>query len=355
MPEPPVKPIEWLEDHIRIIDQRKLPATESYLDLKTAGEVADAITDMALRGAPLIGIAAAMGVALEACNSACDDWEVFSGRVADAIDLLSSTRPTASNLFWALRRMRRSMEKAATTRSPQDCRDAVVAEAVRIFREDLETGMSMGRTGADLIKEGHTLLTHCNAGGLATSGFGTALAPMYFAHSEGRRFSVYADETRPLLQGARLTAWELARAGIEVTVICDSACHLIMARGRVDLILVGADRITLSGDFANKVGTLGVALSARRNGIPFYVVAPTSSIDFQLERGDDIPIEERDSDEITHLSGVRVMPAGVAAYNPAFDVTPAEVVTGFITERGLIGPPFKENLNRIRPEAAQRR
>jgi methylthioribose-1-phosphate isomerase len=355
MLEPPVRPIEWREDHVRIIDQRRLPHDEVHIDLGTAGEVAGAITDMALRGAPLIGVATAMGVAAEACRAADLGWEAFSRRILDAIDLLGSTRPTAANLFWALRRMHRILDLARPRASTGECREAMVREALAILAEDLETGIGMGRAGAGLISEGSTLLTHCNAGGLATSGFGTALAPMYLAHSEGRRFKVYADETRPLLQGARLTAWELARAGIDVTVICDSACHLMMSRGGIDLVLVGADRITLSGDFANKIGTLGVALSAKRNGVPFYVVAPTSSIDFELERGEDIPIEERDPGEVAQVAGLTILPAGVAAYNPAFDVTPAGLVTGIITERGLIEPPYRPKLDRMRPETAQLR
>jgi methylthioribose-1-phosphate isomerase len=226
---------------------------------------------------------------------------------------------------------------------------ALTADAIAIYSEDLETGLRMGQIGVDLIGEGSTLLTHCNAGGLATSGFGTALAPMYVAHERGIAFKVYADETRPLLQGARLTAWELKRAGIDVTVICDSASHLLMSRGAVDVVFVGSDRITRSGDFANKIGTYGVALSAKAAGVPFYVVAPMSTIDFGLERGEDIPIEERLPAEVTDMCGKRVTPPGVPAYNPAFDVTPAELVSGIITEKGLIRPPYAENLARIKP------
>jgi methylthioribose-1-phosphate isomerase len=233
---------------------------------------------------------------------------------------------------------------AASGLSGSGLADALEAEAVRIYEEDLETGRRIARAGAPLIEDGSSVLTHCNAGGLATSGFGTALAPVYAAHQEGRRFKVFADETRPLLQGARLTAWELHRAGIDVTVICDSAGHILVNTGRVGLVLVGADRITLSGDFANKVGTSGVARSAAAAGVPFYVAAPVSTIDFDLETGADIPIEERDPREVTEIGARRITPDGVPAYNPAFDVTPAELVTGFITERGVVRPPFRQNL-----------
>ena len=351
----PVKPIEWLDDRVRIIDQRCLPASECHLDLKDAGEVAEAIRGMALRGAPLIGIAAAMGVAVESRRWVDSTWEGFSLRMEDAIETLRSTRPTASNLFWALDRMRGVISGFPDEQGPVACSDALVLEAVKIYEEDLETGRRMGRFGADLIKDGHTVLTHCNAGGLATSGYGTALAPVYVAKERGTVFRVYADETRPLLQGARLTAWELSRAGVDVTVICDSASHLLFSRGMVDLVFVGADRITLSGDFANKIGTLGVARSAAATGVPFYVVAPVSTIDFVLDNGEDIPIEERDASEVTAVSGTQITPPGVPAYNPAFDVTPGDLVTGFITEKGLVGKPFRDNLSRHSPGAAQRR
>ncbi len=350
--EPPVRPIEWLGDGIRIIDQRCLPLKECDLILKTAADVAEAIKGMALRGAPLIGIAAAMAVAVEARHWTSSTWDEFETRLLAAIEMLSATRPTAGNLFWALDRSRKVLASHKPGGSPEAASSALTAEAIAIYSEDLETGLRMGQIGVDLIREGSTLLTHCNAGGLATSGFGTALAPMYVAHQRGMSFKVYADETRPLLQGARLTAWELKRAGIDVTVICDSACHLMMSRGVVDMVFVGSDRITSSGDFANKIGTYGVAISARAAGVPFYVVAPVSTIDFDLEKGEDIPIEERDSAEVTEISGVKVTPRGVPAYNPAFDVTPAELVSGIITEKGLIRPPYPENLAGIRPSQA---
>ncbi|MGD8627593.1 MAG: S-methyl-5-thioribose-1-phosphate isomerase [bacterium] len=345
--EPPVKPIEWMGDSVRIIDQRRLPSEECSLTLSNAADVAEAIREMALRGAPLIGIAAAMGVAVEARRLASSKWDEFETRVSAAIEMLAATRPTAGNLFWALDRSRRVLAGEKQGGSPEAAASALAADALAIYEEDLETGFRMGEIGAGLIGEGSTLLTHCNAGGLATSGFGTALAPMYVAHQRGIGFKVYADETRPLLQGARLTAWELERGGIDVTVICDSASHLLMSRGAIDLVFVGSDRITMSGDFANKIGTYGVALSARAAGVPFYVVAPVSTIDFGLTRGEDIPIEERDPAEVTDISGAKITPRGVVAYNPAFDVTPADLISGIITDKGLIRPPYPENLARL--------
>ncbi|MFZ1948221.1 MAG: S-methyl-5-thioribose-1-phosphate isomerase [bacterium] len=352
MLKPPVVPIEWLGDRVRVIDQRELPGRETHLDITRASEMADAIRTLAVRGAPLIGVAAAMGAAVEALAARDLAWDRYAARVRDAIALLGSTRPTASNLFWALKRMSGVLDAGAAGPAAGDARasaEALAAEALRIFEEDLATGRRMGEIGSELIADGMTLLTHCNAGGLATAGYGTALAPMYVAKQRGIRFKVFADETRPLLQGARLTAWELQRAGVDVTVVCDSAAHSLLARGKVDLVFVGSDRITLSGDFANKIGTYGVALSAKAAGVPFYVVAPVSTIDFGLERGDQIPIEERDPREVTDLAGVRLAPQGVAALNPAFDVTPHHLVTGIITERGLATAPFKPALAAQRP------
>jgi methylthioribose-1-phosphate isomerase len=343
---PPVVPIQWLGDRVRVIDQRELPGREIHLDITSAGQMAEAVRTLAVRGAPLIGVAAAMGVAVEAGAASDLAWDRFAAEVRGAVELLGSTRPTASNLFWALKRMSAVLagHAASADRDPRACAEALTAEALRIFEEDIATGRRMGEIGSELVKDGMTLLTHCNAGGLATAGYGTALAPMYVAKQRGVRFKVFADETRPLLQGARLTAWELQRAGVDVTVICDSAAHSILARGKVDLVFVGSDRITLSGDFANKIGTYGVALSAKAAGVPFYVVAPVSTIDFGLERGDQIPIEERDPREVTDLGGLRLTPEGVAALNPAFDVTPHHLVTGIITERGLATAPFRPAL-----------
>ena len=341
MHEPPVKPIEWLGESVRIIDQRALPETETHIELREVAEFADAIKTLAVRGAPLIGIAAAMGVAVEAGRRAASRWDSFEAGVTRAINDLNETRPTAVNLFWALGRMQEVLSAGKDERSSEKTADALAREALSIYEEDLSMGRRIGEIGAGLIEDGFTVLTHCNAGGLATSGFGTAIAPVYVAHSRGVNLRVIADETRPLLQGARLTAWELKHAGIDVTVVCDSAAHLMMARGGVDIAFVGADRITASGDFANKIGTYGVALSAKANGVPFYVAAPSSTIDFDLMTGDQIPIEERDEEEVTRIAGRRVVPEGVRAANPAFDVTPAGLVTGIITEKGLFTPPFE--------------
>jgi methylthioribose-1-phosphate isomerase len=340
MHEPPVRPIEWMDGWVRIIDQRALPRSEVHLELRELEEFAVAIRTLAVRGAPLIGIAAAMGVAVEARKWAGSSWDSFETKVTFAINELNKTRPTAVNLFWALGRMRDLLTAGRDGRSPEGTSRELEEEAKRIYEEDLDMGYRIGEVGADLIEDGHTVLTHCNAGGLATSGFGTAIAPVYVAHSRGLGIKVMADETRPLLQGARLTAWELKHAGIDVTVLCDSAAHLMMARGRVDIVFVGADRISANGDFANKIGTYGVALSAKANGVPFYVAAPSSTIDFGLASGDLIPIEERDEAEVTTIAGTRVVPEGVRAANPAFDVTPAGLVTGIITEKGLFKPPF---------------
>jgi methylthioribose-1-phosphate isomerase len=340
MQEPPIKPIQWLGRSVRIIDQRALPGAEVHIDLLEIGDFAHAIRTLAVRGAPLIGIAAAMGVALEARKKAESGWDSFEAKVTEAIGVLGGTRPTAVNLFWGLARMRDVLNAGKAGRSPRDTAQALEEEALSIYREDLDMGRRIGEIGAGLIEDGFTVLTHCNAGGLATSGFGTAVAPVYVAHSRGLNISVIADETRPLLQGARLTAWELLQAGIDVTVICDSAAHLLMSRGRVDVVFVGADRITACGDFANKIGTYGVALSAKANGVPFYVAAPSSTVDSTIESGEGIPIEERDESEVTTFAGLRVAAPGARAWNPAFDVTPARLVTGIITEKGLFTSPF---------------
>lgn len=342
--EPVVRPIEWLGDRIRIIDQRRLPHEEVYIDLNSADEVAAAIKNMAIRGAPLIGIAAAMGVAIEARRLLEAGKDAFRDGLGKAIEALGKTRPTARNLFWALGRISdRLKDILESGGSPEDCAEHIEREAMGIFEEDFEAGRRMGESGAELIKDGSTLLTHCNAGGLATSGYGTALAPMFVAHSMGKRFKVFADETRPLLQGARLTAWEFKKWGIDVTVICDSAAHGLLRKGMINAVFVGADRITRSGDFANKVGTFGLALSANASGVPFYVVAPKSTIDLTLGSGEEIPIEERDGDEVATIGGLRIIPDGVKVYNPAFDVTPRELVTGYITEDGLVSPPFSSD------------
>jgi methylthioribose-1-phosphate isomerase len=311
-----------LPGRLRIIDQTRLPQELVYLELDDVEEIAAAIRRLSVRGAPAIGCAAALGLAACAQQLGEKDFAVGVNRMADQ---LASTRPTAVNLFWALDRCRK-----------QPCMDALLREALSILEEDIRMCRAIGEHGAGLIGAGAGILTHCNAGALATGDYGTALSPMYVAHAEGRRFTVFSDETRPLLQGSRLTAWELHRAGIDVVTICDGMAAQVMKEGRIDLVIVGSDRIAANGDAANKIGTYGVAVLARHHGIPFYVAAPTSTIDASIESGERIPIEQRDPGEIGGAEGVRF-------YNPAFDVTPSELISGIITENGLHRPPFKFN------------
>ena len=318
-----------------MLDQRFLPVAEVYRDLSTVRDVCDAIATLAVRGAPAIGIAGAMGLTL-----AMDDPGVAGdhelARLESAASAIRGTRPTAVNLAWALDRML-SVARAAPRR---DLRDALRAEATRILDEDREMCHRLGELGADLIPDGARVLTHCNAGALATGGIGTALAAIYVAVERGKRVSVYADETRPLLQGSRLTAWELERAGIPVTVLVDGAAAALMRAGRVDACFVGADRIATNGDVANKVGTYSLAIAARRHDVPFYVVAPSSTFDPHTERGDEIVIEERTPDEVRRGFGAATAPDEVDVFNPAFDVTPAELITAIVSDRGVHRPPF---------------
>ncbi len=307
---------------LRIIDQTQLPSKLVYLELDDIDEICAAIKRLSVRGAPAIGCAAALGLAAAAQHV---DAEEFSEKIHGLADQLAASRPTAVNLFWALDRCRKTKN-----------REELLHEALLILEEDIQRCRAIGEHGVKLIQEGMGILTHCNAGALATGDFGTALSPMYVAHSKNRRFTVYSDETRPLLQGSRLTAWELQRAGIDVVTICDNMAAQVMKEGKIDLVLVGADRIAANGDTANKIGTYGLAVLAKYHGIPFYVAAPTSTIDASLEHGGLIPIEQRDAAEVG-------APEGVWVYNPAFDVTPNELITGMITENGLYGPPFKFN------------
>ncbi len=338
----PHRTIEWLSDRVRLIDQTRLPLEVVYRETDDYRQIAESIRRLEVRGAPAIGVAAAMGVALAALESDANDPEAFSRDVRAAAGHLRSTRPTAVNLGWALDRM-----LAVLDGSPDDvaaARRALVEEAVAVFEEDRRLSRRIGERGAELLSDGDTVLTHCNAGGLATAELGTALAVIYVAAEQGKTIHVIADETRPLLQGARLTTWELSDRGIDVTLQCDSAAAGAIAGGLVDCVIVGADRIAGNGDVANKVGTLSVALAADRYGVPFYVAAPTSTLDPTLSGGSDIPIEERSPDEVTLCGGVRTAPPGVKVRNPAFDVTPAELVTAIITDRGVFGPPYAETL-----------
>ena len=337
----PLAPIVWSDGRLRLLDQTRLPAAEVWLTLDASAQVAEAIRALRVRGAPAIGLAAAYGLALAAKASSASERDALLREVRAAAQELAATRPTAANLSWALQRCLSAAESASDAAS---AREAVLAEAQRIQRESLDAERRLGRLGGELITDGATVLTHCNTGALATAGFGTALGAVYAAAEAGKRVRVVATETRPLLQGARLTAWELARAGIDCTLIVDSAAGAFMRRGAIDLVLAGADRIAANGDTANKIGTYALAVLARAHNLPFYVAAPTSTIDRSLAAGDDIPIEERSSDEVTAVAGVRTAPEGIAVANPAFDVTPHELITAIITERSIARAPYAESL-----------
>lgn len=325
----------WRDGAVVMIDQRVLPHEERYNEYRDVQEVADAIRDMVIRGAPAIGVAAAFGVALAARLS---DGNVDA--IQKACDLLASTRPTAVNLFWAIERMKEHIDDGA---------EALLAQAESILREDIASCKAIGRFGAELVPDEATILTHCNAGALATGGWGTALGVIRSAVAQGKKVRVIADETRPFLQGARLTAWELNRDGIDVTVVPDVAAAALIASGEVDLVVVGADRVARNGDVANKIGTYGVALAAHADQIPFYVAAPWSTIDMNCPDGNSIPIEERPSSEVTHVFGQRILPKGVPVRNPAFDVTPCDLVTAIITESGVVLPQFEDEFKRLKP------
>jgi methylthioribose-1-phosphate isomerase len=340
--------LEWIGDFggfVRLIDQTQLPATLAYRDCRTVEEVWEAIRSLRVRGAPAIGVAAAMGVVVGV--QGCEDAARYGERLREVTAYLRTSRPTAVNLFWALERMERCFASECRQGSPREWTRRLLAEALAIEDEDRRMCRAIGAAGAPLIADGQGVLTHCNAGGLATAEYGTALAVMFAAAEQGRRFHVYADETRPLLQGARLTAWELQQAGIPVTLICDSMAGQVMKEGRVQRVIVGADRIAANGDTANKIGTYSVALLARAHGIPFYVAAPSSTFDLSLPTGDGIPIEQRDPREITHGFGRQTAPEGIDVYNPAFDVTPHHLIAGIITEKGLIQPVCDEGIREL--------
>ena len=336
---------------VRLIDQRRLPLIETYLELTNPEEVAQAIRDMVVRGAPAIGITAAFGLALAAKQTAATQPDRFADEMKRNFELMETARPTAVNLAWAVRRMRGVMAKTlAATTDLGEVTAALEREAQAIHDEDLAACRAMGAHGATLVPDDATILTHCNAGGLATAGYGTALGVIRGAAEAGKRVRVLADETRPFLQGARLTAWELLADEIETTLITDSMAGSLMHRGEVDLVVVGSDRIAANGDIANKIGTYSVAVLAKENDVPFYVAAPMSTIDFECPSGDRIPIEERDRSEVTEMFGTPVAPAGVGVRNPAFDITPARYVHAIITERGIARPPFNKSLQAMREE-----
>ena len=333
--------------HLLLLDQKALPLVEQTVVCKTVDAVATCIGDLTVRGAPAIGVAAAWGSLLAAEEAASlplsADWRAF---VEAALVRLENARPTAVNLAWAVARMRRVMD-AVVPVTATALADVWRREAEAVQAEDIAANKAMGLHGAELFNDGDTVLTHCNAGALATAGFGTALGVIRAAIAQGKKISVIADETRPVLQGARLTAYELVKDGIPVTVACDNAVGLLMRKGLVDRVIVGADRIAANGDTGNKIGTYSVAVLAKEHGIPFYVAAPFSTIDPETPDGDAIPIEERDSDEVANLGGTRIMPEGVAAYNFAFDVTPARLITAIITERGVLYPPYPASITRF--------
>ncbi len=338
-----IETISFSPESVSIIEQTLLPGEKKILRLNNHLEMGDAIKRLAIRGAPAIGIAAAFGVYLGIKDSAHKDSQSFLKEVNDVITYLRGTRPTAVNLFWALDVMKSLIEENKD-KSPQDIKELIYQKAEEIYEDDLDRGLKIGEYGETLFKDGDNLITHCNAGGLATSGYGTALAPIFMAKSKGKKIHVYADETRPLLQGARLTTWELMEQGIEVTLISDNMAAHVMKTKKIDGIIVGADRITLNGDVANKIGTYSLAINAREHGVPFYVAAPLSTFDPQIEDGKDIPIEERDPIEVTEGFGKRTAPHGVQVFSPAFDVTPHRFIAGLITEKGIIYPPFREKI-----------
>ncbi len=339
-----MRTIEWLNGKVRLIDQRQLPQELVLEECTDYRQVARAIKEMHIRGAPAIGAAAAFGLALAAYHSKATSPEELLRELEEAAEVLRATRPTAVNLFWAIERV---LGKARSVGDDVAAvKEAVIHEAQTIADEDVETNKRMGAYGAELIEDGYNILTHCNTGALATVDYGTALGVIRTAWEQGKRIHVWVDETRPRLQGARLTAWELKQLGIPATLVADNAAGLLMRSGKVDIVLVGADRIAANGDVANKIGTYNLAVLAREHGIPFYSVAPTSTVDLSIPSGEHIPIEERDAREVTHIRGVPIAPEGMPVYNPAFDVTPHRYVTGIVTEKGIVYPPFGVNLRK---------
>jgi len=340
--------IAWESDHVVMVDQRKLPGQEVYVRCRTPNEVARAIRSMIIRGAPAIGVAAAMGVALGIRASRASGTRQLAVELNKISDLLASTRPTAVNLFWALARMRQAFATGVQAgESVADLKVRLEREANDIHDEDLENCRQLGRHGATVVPDGARILTHCNAGALATAGYGTALGVIRAAAEQGKVTQVFADETRPFFQGARLTAWELIRDHVPTTIITDSMAGPLMRQRGLDLVVVGADRIAANGDVANKIGTYTVAMLAQQHAIPFYVAAPRSTIDLATPDGEHIPIEQRSAREVTHVGTTRLAPDDASVWNPAFDVTPAALVTGIITERGIARPPFPESLKAL--------
>ena len=344
-----IKTVEWTNEGVRMLDQRLLPTEEKYLMLRSYEEIADAIKKMVVRGAPAIGVSAAMGLALGASQSVGTSVADLEYDFKFMCKVMEATRPTAVNLFWAVERMRGALLKAkAETKNVEEIKKRLVSEALAIFNEDIESNRALGKFGGELIADGATVLTHCNAGALATAGdYGTALGVIRGAIDAGKRVAVIADETRPFLQGSRLTAWELAQDNIPVTVITDNMAGHVMKQGKVDCVVVGADRIAANGDTANKIGTYMVAVLAKQHNIPFYVAAPISTVDLSTETGEGIPIEQRNAREVTHIGDHQLSPDGVAVHNFAFDVTPNEFIAAIITDRGVARPPYTESLRNL--------
>jgi len=341
-----IKTLEWTDEGVRFIDQRKLPTEETYLTCTTYEEVADAIRDMVVRGAPAIGVTAAMGIALGVRDAEGDHVSELRRHFDEICETIGETRPTAVNLFWAIRRMQDRFE-ACSEMPVEQIKQALILEAQRMYVEYIAANEAMGKHGAALMPSSGGVLTHCNAGALATCGYGTALGVIRAAVESGKKLQVFADKTRPFLQGSRLTAWELVKDGIPTTVISDNMAGTIMKQGKIDAVVVGADRIAANGDVANKVGTYTVAVLAKEHGIPFYVAAPFSTVDLETPDGSKIPIEQRATREVTHIAGKAIAPEGVKVENPAFDVTPAKYVTAIITERGVVKAPYEENLRKL--------
>ncbi len=333
-----ISPVEWKDGCVRLLDQQALPHSVTYLDCSDYRVVAQAIKDLRVRGAPAIGIAAAMGVALGAQSLKAQTVDTFSKDVCDICDHLAATRPTAVNLFWAIAQMKKVLNSQRNA-SVDELKACLIAEACRILVEDIKMNKAIGRHGAAVLAEGQTVMTHCNAGSLATGGYGTALGVVRAAWEAGKNVSVIAGETRPVLQGARLTVWELQQDKIPVTLVTDNMAGTLMRQGRIQVCVVGADRIAVNGDVVNKIGTYSLAVLAHAHGVPFYVAAPGSTIDAAMTTGDGIPIEERDTDEVANVLGLtRITPENTDIYNPAFDMTPATLITGIITERGIFRP-----------------
>jgi methylthioribose-1-phosphate isomerase len=343
--------LEWTDHGVCFLDQTKLPAEEVYVTATTHTEVADVIRNMVVRGAPAIGVAAAMGIALGVKNSKAENGADLKNDFDQICETIRQTRPTAVNLFWAIRRMQEKFEKLRVRPVPQ-IKQALIEEAQRVHAEDIAANRAMGRHGATLMPSSGGVLTHCNAGALATAGYGTALGVIRAAVEQGKKIHVYADETRPFLQGSRLTAWELMKDGIPTTVISDNMAGAMMKQGKIGAIVVGADRIAANGDVANKIGTYTVAVLAKEHGIPFYVAAPISTVDLDTPDGSKIPIEQRNAKEVTHIAGRQMVPEGVSVENPAFDVTPAKYIAAIITERGVARAPYLESLRELAEKIA---